>query len=365
MRGSLAMKFNAVRKLLFPVCCLLLLVASSLFADELTKEIALGKKVAAEVEEKWELVTDPARTARLGMLLTRLLPHTTRPLPFEARIVREDMINAFSLPGGIVYFTTGMLDFLRTDAEIAAILAHELVHADRRHVMIQTARSSKISIAALALMIATQGAAGPMILTSLAQVAVTNSYSKDLEREADKEGFRMLVAAGFPPAAMVTSLEAMIFDQLKHPYVDPGVFMTHPELSERVEYILKMSEEMKVPIRRKHALNLLRPVVVESGDHLALTLDGTEVWRSNRTDEGAALLRKAVETIDAFLQMETPPYEIQVLDLDGKGALRIGPALVAREPLPGGTPPLAELRVSLVQALGAALDKHRSANYHR
>ena len=164
---------------------------------------------------------------------------------------------------------------------------------------------------------------------------------------------------------MVTSLEAMIFDQLKHPYVDPGVFMTHPELSERVEYILKMSEEMKVPIRRKHALNLLRPAVVESGDHLALTLDGTEVWRSNRTDEGAALLRKAVETIDAFLQMETPPYEIQVLDLDGKGALRIGPALVAREPLPGGTPPLAELRVSLVQALGAALDKHRSANYHR
>lgn len=359
------MTFNVVRKLIFPACCLLLLAVSPLCADELAKEIALGKKVAAEVEQKWERVTDPARTARLGMLLARLLPHTTRPLPFEARIVREDMINAFSLPGGIVYFTTGMLDFLRTDAEIAAILAHELVHADRRHVMIQTARSSKISLAALALMIATQGATGPMIMTSLAQVAVTNSYSKDLEREADKEGFRMFVAAGFPPAAMVTSLEAMIFDQLKHPYVDPGVFMTHPELSERVDYILKMADEMNVPIQRKRALGLLRPAVAESGTHLVLTLDGAEIWRSNKTDEGAALLRKAVETIDAFLQMETPPYEIQVLDLDGKGALRIGPALVAREPLPEGVPPLGELRASLVQALGDALDKHRSAKYHR
>jgi predicted Zn-dependent protease len=365
MRGSFAMTFNVVRKLIFPACCLLLLAVSPLCADELAKEIALGKKVAAEVEQKWERVTDPARTARLGMLLARLLPHTTRPLPFEARIVREDMINAFSLPGGIVYFTTGMLDFLRTDAEIAAILAHELVHADRRHVMIQTARSSKISLAALALMIATQGATGPMIMTSLAQVAVTNSYSKDLEREADKEGFRMLVAAGFPPAAMVTSLEAMIFDQLKHPYVDPGVFMTHPELSERVDYILKMADEMNVPIQRKRALGLLRPAVAESATHLVLTLDGAEIWRSNKTDEGAALLRKAVETIDAFLQMETPPYEIQVLDLDGKGALRIGPALVAREPLPEGVPPLGELRASLVQALGDALDKHRSAKYHR
>lgn len=359
------MTFNIVRKLFFSVFCLLFLAAVPLCADELAKEIALGKKVAAEVEQQWERVTDPARTARLGMLLARLLPHTTRPLPFEARIVREDMVNAFSLPGGIVYFTTGMLDFLRTDAEIAAILAHELVHADRRHVMIQTARSSKISLAALALMVATQGAAGPMILTSLAQVAVTNSYSKDLEREADKEGFRMLVAAGFPPAGMVTSLEAMIFDQLKHPYVDPGVFMTHPELSERVDYILKMADEMSVPIQRKRALGLLRPAVAESGTHLALTLDGAEIWRSNTTGEGAALLRKTAETIDAFLQMETPPYEIELLDLDGKGALRIGPALVAREPLPEGVPPLGELRASLVQALGAALDKHRSAKYHR
>ena len=58
MRGSLAMKFNAVRKLLFPVCCLLLLAASSL-ADELTKRLLSGKSRSG-VEEKWELVTDPA-----------------------------------------------------------------------------------------------------------------------------------------------------------------------------------------------------------------------------------------------------------------------------------------------------------------
>lgn len=105
MKGSFAMKDNVTRKLFRPVCFLIFLVAVSLLAGpliagEMEKEIALGKKVAAEVEKRWESVKDPAQTARLGMILARLLPYTTRALPYEARIVRDDMINAFSLPGG-------------------------------------------------------------------------------------------------------------------------------------------------------------------------------------------------------------------------------------------------------------------------
>ena len=332
-------------------------------SDDMKKEIALGEKVAADVEKQWERVADPALSARLSMLLGRFLPHLSRPLPYEVRIVREKMVNAFSLPGGIVYFTTGMLDFLRTDAEVAAILAHELVHADRRHVMIQTARASKINLAALVLMIASQGSAGPMILTNLAQIAVTNSYSKDLEREADKEGFRILVEAGFPPAAMVTSLEAMIYDQLKRPYVDPGVFMTHPELSERVAYILQTAREKNVPIRRKKALNLLRPSVESREGKTVLLLDGDPVWSLPESGESRAAAVNAAEKIDDLLQMETAPYEIQIISLDGKNALRVGPSIIAREPLPKGAGTLESFRESLVQSLGEARNKHPGAKY--
>jgi Zn-dependent protease with chaperone function len=334
-------------------------------ADSMKKEIALGEKVAADVEKQWERVADPALSARLSMILGRFLPHLSRPLPYEVRIVREKMINAFSLPGGIVYFTTGMLDFLRTDAEIAAILAHELIHADRRHVMIQTARSSKINLAALALLIASQGSAGPMILTSLAQVAVTNSYSRDLEREADKEGFRILVEAGFPPAAMVTSLEAMIYDQMKHPYVDPGIYMTHPELSERVTYILQTARETNTPIRRKTALNLLRPSVQAAEGQTVLLLDGVPVWSLPDGEESRSIAAEASRKIDEVLQMETAPFEIQVIVIDGRNALRVGPSLVAREPLPKGTQPLHIFREALVQSLGEARNKHQGAKYLR
>ena len=345
--------------------CMFFLTALPLRAsqDTMKKEIALGEKVAADVEKQWERVADPALSARLSMLLGRFLPHLSRPLPYEVRIVREKMVNAFSLPGGIVYFTTGMLDFLRTDAEVAAILAHELIHADRRHVMIQTARASKINLAALVLMIASQGSAGPMILTNLAQVAVTNSYGRDLEREADKEGFRILLEAGFPPAAMVTSLEAMIYDQLKRPYVDPGVFMTHPELSERVAYIRQTAREKNVPIRRKKALNLLRPSVEAREGRTVLLLDGDPVWSLPESGESRAAAVNAADKLDDLLQMETAPYEIQIISLDGKNALRVGPSIIAREPLPKGAGTLESFRESLVQSLGEARNKHPGAKY--
>ena len=343
----------------------LLFAPASFGADDMSKEIALGKKAAAELEQRWELDSDPVLAARLDMILARLVPFTSRPLPYEVRVAREEEKNAFSLPGGIIYFTDGMLKFLRSDAEIAAIMAHELAHADRRHVIIQTARSSKISLAAIALMVASHGAAGPMILTSLLQVAVTNSYGMDLEREADREGFRMLESAGLPPAAMVTPLEAMIFDQMKRPYVDPGVFMTHPELAERVDNILRMAEEMKVPIERKRALHLLRPSTSETEETILLAVDGTEIWRARRSPAAEDVAKAASAAIEGFLQMETAPYDIQVIDLGGERALHIGPAIVMREPLPEGATPLETLRESLVAALGAARDKHQGTNYHR
>ena len=350
---------------LLQTALLLLMSVSISFADSMEKEIALGKNVSAELEIRWETTADPVQMARLELTLAKLVPFTTRPLPYEVRMIRDKMVNAFCLPGGIIYFSTGMLDFLRTDAEIAAIMAHELVHADRNHVMKQAARSSRVSVAALALMIASRGAVGPMILTNLLQVAVTNAYSMDLEREADKEGFKMLVSAGFPPAAMVTTLEAMIYDQIKRPIVDLGVYATHPELSERLHYIVDMAEEMRVPLERKKALRLLRPAIRPEGGDLVLTVDGMEVCRSSAGEEGRIVLEKLFESIESSLQMETPPYDIQVLEIGGAKALRIGPVLAAREPLPEGTTPLSNLRESLVEALLAARDRHPSSGYNR
>jgi hypothetical protein len=157
----------------------------------------------------------------------------------------------------------------------------------------------------------------------------------------------------------------MIYDQMKHPYVDPGIYMTHPELSERVMYILQTARETNTPIRRKTALNLLRPSVQAAEGQTVLLLDGVPVWSLPDGEESRSIAAEASRKIDEVLQMETAPFEIQVIVIDGRNALRVGPSLVAREPLPKGTQPLHIFREALVQSLGEARNKHQGAKYLR
>jgi Zn-dependent protease with chaperone function len=144
-----------MKKRMSVVALVLLFILFSCFyaraEDEMQREIKFGKEVSEEIEQHWERVSDPVKIAHLSMICEKIKPHMTRTLPFEIRIIQEKSLNAFSLPGGIIYMTTGILDFLHSDAEIGAIIAHEMIHADRKHVMLQMAQSQRISIFALVL----------------------------------------------------------------------------------------------------------------------------------------------------------------------------------------------------------------------
>ena len=115
----------------------------------LEKERKIGRKALAEIEKNWPLEADPARLARLRMILNRLEPHMERRIPYEIHIVKTEALNAFCLPGGFIFFTSGILDLLKTDSEIAAVIAHKMVHADRSHGLKMAAKSQAVSLAAL------------------------------------------------------------------------------------------------------------------------------------------------------------------------------------------------------------------------
>lgn len=334
--------------------------------DELEREIKLGEKVSEQVERHWDLVTDPVRVARVSMVLSRLTPFTERDLPFEVRIVEEEMPNAFALPGGRIYLTTGMLDFCRSDDELASILAHELVHTDRKHGLIQSSRNQRLSLGALAVTIATGGAGAAPILANLAQVAIMNSYSKDLEREADTRGLDMLFQSGYEPSGAVTVMERLQEEELKRPYVDPGIYAGHPKTRERVQSLVGIIREKGWPLERKRALRLLRTGTDERNGTIVLNIDGKTVWKAPAVEGAAELLEKASLSLDRHLQMETSPYDVAVHKVQGAKVLRVGlGVIVSGKDLIPGMPSLEEFRENILAALNRARSIHPVADYHR
>ncbi len=112
------------------------------------QEVEFGKKVVAEIEKHYKFVTDPElveRVDRIGQVLAEIARQTptvarygeSGPAPFQYtfRIIDEKEVNAFSVPGGFIFVYRGLLDFVSSDDELAAVLAHEIAHAAHRHVM--------------------------------------------------------------------------------------------------------------------------------------------------------------------------------------------------------------------------------------
>jgi hypothetical protein len=293
------------------------------------------------------------------MITDALKPHMERPIPYETRIIRSDIPNAFCLPGGFVFFTTKMLSLLHSDDEIAAILAHEMIHVDQKHGMKMSAKSSKITLAALAVMLASGGAMAPIVLAQVAQVAITSGYTIEFEKEADSKGLDVLIASGYSPSAMVTVMEGFMHEELKQPQIEYGIYMDHPESAERVKSLSEKLKSLHIKLERKIPLHLLITSIDTLSDQVRLLVDGTEVWGGMKSDEAAAALLRAKAVLDEHFQMELAPYDLRVEN----GVLRLKNAIVARPPLPEDMQNLPDFREKLMSALARAQKTRPATRY--
>jgi Zn-dependent protease with chaperone function len=329
---------------------------------EIDKEVAAGRRVAEKIDKEFELVSDPALVVRLTIVLERLTDMLEVNYPWQVKIIRREELNAFCLPGGYVYFFAGLVDKLRSDSEIAAVMAHEIAHVVERHGIKQSARNSKLTMASLILVLATGGAAAPAIAAQMAQVAIMNSYSLEYEQEADIKGVKMLIASGYSPTAVVTTMETFMAEEMKTPLYNYGIYMSHPETRKRVEYLAKYLRDNSIPLKRKEALLTLRSSIL-SGDNgrVLLKVDDIEVWSGPDNEEVHKVIERAKKVIDSSLQMELAPFDIEADDR----FLRIRNTVVAEEPIPKDMPPLLLVREKLLKAVLEAQRKHPIAKYFR
>lgn len=203
-----------------------------------SQEVEMGKQAKAEAEQSLGLYKENAKlTEYVADLGKRLAKHSGRPnLPWSYEIVDDSSVNAFALPGGPVFITRGILGYLDSEGELAAVMGHETGHIAARHSANQL---SKAQVAQLGLGI---GSVLSPTLGSLAQVAGAGlqllflKYSRDDETQADELGFRFMTKAGYDPRQMIPLFQMLDgVTKAAGGGKTPDWLQTHPNPGNRLE----------------------------------------------------------------------------------------------------------------------------------
>jgi len=228
------------------------------------EEIRLGQVYARRLESQYRLVQDAGvleRVTRIGKIVAAA---SDRPgLPYTFKVLDLEISNALSLPGGFIYVTRGLLSFVRSDHELAAVLAHEIAHAAHRHQLVMIRRSNEATFWTLLVAVLSRDAA-IAAGAQLVSVSLLSGYSRDLERDADLIAIAYLVKTPYTPVGELTLMERLAREEQLSPRVDPGALRDHPTARERVAYIEADLKRRDIPIVRRVTANYLRVTFLTS-----------------------------------------------------------------------------------------------------
>jgi len=201
-------------------------------------DVKLGKQNAQILEKRLPLCNDPkvdAYLTNLGMKLVAKLPTRGVQYPWEFHCVNSKEINAFALPGGYVFINRGAIEVADNEAQLAAVMAHELSHVALRHGTAQASKAQLMQGAAGIFGGIFGGSAGGALLTqgvALGAGGVLLHYSRSDETQADVLGTQALYDAGYDPRAMAQFFEKLESETKgKNP---PQFLSDHPNPGNRV-----------------------------------------------------------------------------------------------------------------------------------
>lgn len=238
-----------------PVFC----PANPVYALTLEEEQKLGEEVVREVEARFTVVRDPLLLDYLNRIGQEILQKTgSIPYPFRFYLLKDPQVNAFSVPGGHIFVTTGIVEVMDSEGELAGLLGHEIAHVTARHIAKRMEREKKISLATMAAVLASIFAgdpriAGAVITSSLATgISLSLKYSREDEEEADNYGFKYMTRSGYDPEEMSVLLGKLRKWGAFGSEVIPAYLLTHPGIGDRIEQIegLKKYYENQGPWKR-------------------------------------------------------------------------------------------------------------------
>jgi beta-barrel assembly-enhancing protease len=198
------------------------------------REMAMGREMAQEWESQSQMLEDAAVNQYINALAQRLVRHSDAKVPFTVKVVNDDEVNAFALPGGYFYINTGLILAAQNEAELAGVMAHEIAHVAARHATRGLTKAQLWNIASIPILFA-GGPIGMAVreVTSVAFPMSTLKFGRDAEREADLLGLQYAYAAGYDPVAFVNFFERLQ-GKRKKPNFMAKAFATHPMNEDRI-----------------------------------------------------------------------------------------------------------------------------------
>lgn len=177
--------------------------------EDVKAEINFGRDVAGRILGRFALLKDEQQTHYVNLIGTALASQAGRgELNFYFAILDSDSINAYSAPGGYIFITKGALLLAEDEAELAAILAHEIAHVSERHIVnaLNIRASDNSSAAGMGRMLSagsdTARVAFMQALDQAVAILFESGYSQQDELDADRVATLLLVNSGFDPLAL-------------------------------------------------------------------------------------------------------------------------------------------------------------------
>jgi beta-barrel assembly-enhancing protease len=195
-------------------------------------------EAAQRLDTSGRLYEDKEFVAYVNGVAAKLLPANLSEsgIQLQIRIIRNPFLNAFALSHGAIYLHTGILAKMENEAQLAALIGHELVHVTHRHPL-QDFRTVQNASSALAVLgtLSLPGHFGAVVqlVGLLGGLAAVSGYSRSMESEADTTGFEMIVKAGYDPREAPKLFDHLNKEREDRKIKEPFFFGSHPRLSER------------------------------------------------------------------------------------------------------------------------------------
>jgi len=212
------------------------------------QDMQVGKQAATDAARKLPMCNSPRADAYLTQLGKRLVAHLNTngvEYPWEFHCVNDRSINAFALPGGYVFVNRGAIEAADNEAELAAVMAHELSHVALRHGTNQATKAQAAQAGVGIFGALFGGSTGGALLTQLGSFTaggVLLKYSRGAETQADVMGTQVLYDSGYDPRAMAQFFEKLNQETKgKNP---PEFLSDHPNPENRVERVDEEIEKL-------------------------------------------------------------------------------------------------------------------------